>query len=240
MNLKNKIAVLTGVSSGLGKSITQALIDKGVIVYGLARNSEALSLLRENLGQNFHPVRMDITNAESVKNWVEETFSLEKIPNILINNAGAGSFQKIEETEEEEWLKMINTNLNGMFYITKAVSALMKETQESSHILNIGSILGKTARPEGAAYCASKFGVSGFTESLFKELRFFNIKVTAFHPGSIETDFFKSSGIKAHKNMLSPKDLANTIIHILEMPENMLVNEITVRPLNPSKPKSNL
>ena len=237
MKLKNKTAVLTGVSSGLGKAITQTLIDKEVIVYGLARNSDALTLMKENLGESFHPVRMDITDADAVKNWVEKTFSLENIPDILINNAGAGSFNKIDETEEEEWLKMINTNLNGMFYITKAISALMKKTKESSHILNIGSILGITARPEGAAYCTSKFGVSGFTESLFKELRFFNIKVTALNPGSIETGFFKSSGIKAHKNMLNPKDLANTITHILEMPDNMLVNEITIRPLNPSKPK---
>lgn len=237
MQLDNTKVILTGASSGLGKATTQSLIEKGAVVYGIARNMDALTQMRENLGENFIPVRMDITDSEAIQNWVEDTFSLHDLPDILINNAGAGSFHKIDEMEEEDWLKMIDTNLNGLFYMTKAVSALMKTTKKSSHIINIGSILGTTARSEATAYCATKFGISGFTEALFKELRFFNIKVTALHPGSIETDFFKTSGIEAHENMLHPKDLADTIVHILETPDNMLINELTVRPLNPSQPK---
>lgn len=237
MQLNQTKVILTGASSGLGKATTQALVAKGAVVYGIARNMDALTQMKTELGQNFIPVRMDITNSSAIQDWVGSTFSLTDIPDILINNAGAGSFHKIDEMEEEEWLRMIDTNLNGMFYITRAVSALMKETKKSSHIINIGSILGTTARSEATAYCATKFGISGFTEALFKELRFFNIKVTAFHPGSIETDFFRSSGIEAHGNMLHPEDLANTIVHVLETPDNMLINELTVRPLNPSQPK---
>lgn len=237
MQLENKTVILTGASSGLGKATAKALVKKGAKVYGLARNSTALTEIQNELGENFYPVRMDITDSESLFAWTEKTFSIENIPDVLINNAGTGSFHKIDEMEDSEWLKMVDTNLNGLFYITKQISALMKMTDRTTHILNIGSILGLTARPEGSAYCATKFGVSGFTEALFKELRFFNIKVTALNPGSIETDFFKSSGIDSHQNMLHPDDLANTILHVLETPDNMLISEMTVRPLNPSKPK---
>lgn len=236
MQLKNKIAILTGASSGLGRAMAQALVEKGAIVYGLARNNDALLEIKNELGDNFHPVRMDITDEDRVADWVEDTFSLENIPDILINNAGVGGFAKIDEMDSAYWLKMVNTNLNGMYFITSKVVALMKEKDTFSHIINIGSILGTTARPEGAAYCATKFGVSGFSEALFKELRFFNIKVSCVNPGSIDTGFFSSSGIVAHHNMLQPKDLAHTVVHVLEAPDNMLISELTVRPVNPKPP----
>ena len=151
------------------------------------------------------------------------------MPDILVNNAGRGSFGKIDELSSEEWLGMINTNLKGLYYITSQVTSLMKKKKEVSHIVNIGSILGKIGRAEGAAYCTTKFGVQGFSEALFKELRSYNIKVTCVNPGSIETDFFESSGIKPHQNMLQPKEVANTLVHILETPDNMLINELTIK-----------
>ncbi len=236
MQLEGKIAIITGASSGLGAAAAQALIAKGATVYGLARNNDALTDLRNSLGTNFCPVRMDITNQEAVTDWVDRTFSLNHVPDILINNAGIGGFEKIDEMDAEYWLKMINTNLNGLYFITSKVAALMKSTEVSSHIINIGSILGTVGRSEGAAYCATKFGVSGFSEALFKELRFFNIKVTCLNPGSIDTHFFASSGVEAHHNMLQPKDLADTITYVLETPDNMLIDELTIRPLNPKKP----
>src|SRR5690606_34273973 len=128
-------------------------------------------------------------------------------------------------------------NLNGLYYITSEVASLMKKKKEGSHIINIGSILGSMGRAEGAAYCATKYGVQGFSDALFKELRFFNIKVTCFNPGSIDTHFFESSGIPAHTNMLQPHDLANTLVQILQTPDNMLISDITIRPLNPKHPE---
>lgn len=237
MDLKSKIAVLTGASSGLGRAIAKKLTAKDVQVYGLARNIDALTEVRNDLGENFKPVRMDITNQEMLTDWIDKTFSNKHTPDILINNAGAGSFNKIDETSAEEWLTMVNTNLNGMYFITSPIAALMKSKDSSTHILNIGSVLGSTGRSEGAAYCTTKFGVSGFSEALFKELRFYDIKVTCFNPGSIETEFFESSGVQSHQNMLHPKDLADSVIHVLETPDNMLINELTVRPLNPKPPR---
>ena len=154
---------------------------------------------------------------------------------ILINNAGVGSFGKIDETPTNEWLNMININLNGLYFITSKVVPFLKKNENTTHIVNIGSILGSMGREEGSAYCATKYGVTGFSDALFKELRFFNIKVTCLNPGLIETDFFKTSGIDKHSNMLHPSDIADTLVHVLETPDNMLINELTIRPLHPKK-----
>lgn len=238
MNLKDKIAVVTGASSGLGAAMATALVRKGAVVYGLARNEQALEKIKETLQGNFHPIKMDITNESNLKKWVQDTFSVAHSPDILINNAGIGGFKKIDEVETAEWVRMMDTNLNGMFYVTAQLVPLMKQKKTHTHIINIGSILGTMGKEEGAAYCTTKFGVRGFSEALFKELRMFDIKVTCINPGSIETDFFKTSGIQPHDNMLHPEDVAHTIVHVLETPDNMLINELTLRPLNPKQHKS--
>ena len=233
MEISQKIAVVTGASSGLGAAFAGALVAKGAIVYGLARNLDKLDALQKQLGKSFIPVKMDITDQKAIVAWVKKTFSDDLLPNILINNAGAGYFNKIDELPLQQWHDMINTNLNGVFYISSNLVPLMKKNNASCHIINIGSILGKTTRPDSAAYSATKYGIQGFSEALSKELRPCNIKVTCVNPGSIETHFFEQSGIEPHSNMLQPKDIAAFIIHVLETPGNMLIDEITLRPLQP-------
>ena len=236
MDIEGKIAVITGASSGLGASLADALITKGATVYGLARNADKLQAIENRLRENFIAVSIDITNQKDISSWVQDTFSNSHIPDILINNAGAGYFTKIDELSLERWHEMINTNLNGAFYITSSIVPLMKKKTNTSHIINIGSILGKTTRAESAAYSATKYGMQGFSEALFKELRSYKIKVTCVNPGSIDTHFFEDSGIQPHKNMLQPKDIAKLLIHILKTPDNFLVDEVTVRPLIPNPP----
>ncbi len=235
MELKNSHAIVTGASRGLGAAIAQALVSEGATVYGVGRDIKALNAIRQSLGDRFYAVRLDITDATAVMDWIHSTFSSHNFPDILINNAGAGSFGKIDEMDSSEWYKMINVNLNGLYVITSEVVKLMKQGQKG-YIVNIGSILGTTTRAEGAAYSATKFGVRGFSESLFKEVRDDNIKVSCINPGSMETGFFQSSGIEAHSNMLRPKDVAQTVIHLLKSPENMLISEMTIRPLQAKPP----
>lgn len=237
MEIYSKIAIVTGASSGLGSSISQALIDEGASVYGLARNNDTLNSLQKEFGSKFIPVVLDITQATAIKKWINDTFSKDNSPDILVNNAGVGSFGKIDEMPSEEWYDMVNTNLNGLYNITSEVVKLMKSKEGFTHIVNIGSILGTTARAEGSAYCATKFGVSGFSEALFMELRGDNIKVSCLNPGSIDTGFFKSSGINSHRNMLQAKDIAATLLHVLKTPDNMLISEMIIRPLNPKAPE---
>ena len=236
MKLPNKTAIITGASGGLGKAIAAALIAKKTEVYGIARNQEKLKIIQKQLGPLFHPVPLDITDGDKLTRWIVTEFDINNPPDILINNAGLGSFGKIDKMPTEEWLAMMDVNVKGMYLITSALTPFFKQNPSSTHIINIGSILATTARAEGSAYCATKYAVRGFSEALFKELRSENIKVTCVNPGSINTSFFESSNIKAHQNMLSPKDLANTIVHILETPDNMLINEITIRPLDARKP----
>jgi NADP-dependent 3-hydroxy acid dehydrogenase YdfG len=235
MNIKDKIAIVTGASKGVGKAISIDLVGKGAVVYGLARNENELTVLQKNLGENFIPKIMDVGDQKAMYKWVKESFTDNHAPDILINNAGAGHFGKIDELSLEQWYAMINTNINGLFYVTSQIVPLMKRNKNTCHIINIGSILGKVGRPESSAYCLTKYGVQGFSEALFKELRLDKIKVSCINPGSIATHFFKDSGIQSNNNMILPKDLANLLIHIIETPDNLLIDEITLRPLNPKQ-----
>jgi NADP-dependent 3-hydroxy acid dehydrogenase YdfG len=154
-----------------------------------------------------------------------------------LNNAGAGYLSNIDALSLEQWHQMINTNLNGTFYMTSKVVPLMKENQATCHIINVGSVLGKITNSESAAYSATKYGLQGFSEALFKELRSHKIKVTCVNPGNIDTRFFEDSGVEPHQNMLQPNDIAALVIHILETPDNLLVDEMSLRPLIPDPPQ---
>lgn len=235
MQLQNSIAIITGASKGLGAEISAALVQEGAIVYGIARGRENLEKLQVQLGSNFIPVPLDISDRQAVNNWVSDAFDT-KTPQILINNAGIGAFARIDEMDAELWDQMLKVNLSGVYNITAPIVSKMRTDNKLSYIINIGSILGVTTRSEGAAYSATKYGIQGFSESLMKELRGDRIKVTCLNPGSIETDFFESSGIQYHANMLQPKALAETIIFLLKTPDNFLIDELRIRPLDSRNP----
>jgi NADP-dependent 3-hydroxy acid dehydrogenase YdfG len=236
MNPKGKVAIVTGASSGLGLALAQALVAKGATVYGLSRNTDKLNEIEKKLGDNFIGVTVDVSDRRKIEDWIKNIFSESHLPDILINNAGAGYFAPIDALDIERWNEMVNTNLNGTFYITSSLVPLMKTNPETCHIINIGSILGKTTRAESAAYSATKYAMQGFSEALFKELRSYKIKVTCVNPGSIDTHFFEDSGILPHANMMQPKDIADLVLHLIETPDNLLVDEITLRPLIPNAP----
>lgn len=237
MNLQNKTAIITGASSGLGYSFSKKLITKGVRVYGLARRSNKLEEIKAKLGDLFIPVKIDITKSDDISRWVDDTFNEELQPHILINNAGLGLFGNVDELSVEDWNTMIATNLNGVFYITRKIVPFMKAGETHSHIFNIASVAGLLGNPQISGYNATKFGLRGFSEALFKELRYDKIKVTTLFPGSISTNFFDNAkGMDVHDNMLQPDDVADTLVHILETPDNFLINEVAMRPLNPKNP----
>lgn len=238
MDLTSKVAIVTGASSGIGAAFSKDLIKKGVTAYGLARSKDKLNRVQSELGGQFIPVVMDITDHESIKSWVKDTFNENHRPDVLINNAGLGRFSNVDELSLEEWHTMINTNLSGIFYITRLIVPLMKENRNICHIVNIASIAGKIGNPQISGYNATKFGVRGFSESLFKELRYDGIKVTCFYPGSIATNFFNNAeGMETHPNMMQPQDVSKLLIDVLETADNFLINEVTMRPLNPKPPE---
>jgi 3-oxoacyl-[acyl-carrier protein] reductase len=238
MIISQKNAIVTGASRGLGAALASSLVAKGAQVYGLARDATALKTLQDKLGKMFVPVEMDITDQTAIASWVERTFSGQAGPDILINNAGAGYFSNTDTLPLERWHQMIDTNLNGTFYLTAKVIPLMKRKTAACHIINVGSILGKTTHSSSAAYSATKYGLQGFSEALSKELRGHKIKVTCVNPGSIATRFFEDSGVEPHENMLQPDDIAALIVHILETPDNFLIDELSLRPLLSNPPQS--
>ncbi len=237
MNLNSKIAIVTGASSGIGAEFSKSLVEKGATVYGLARRIEKLNQIQKELGDKFIPVEMDITNSGDLEIWVENTFSDDHQPDVLINNAGLGYFANVDELELEEWNNMLNVNLSAVFYLTRLIVPLMKKNEYVCHIANISSIAGIMGNPQISAYNATKFGLRGFSDALFKELRYDGIKVSCFFPGSIATSFFdKIDEVEQHPNMMNAGDVSNTVMHVLETPDNFLINEIIMRPLNPKKP----
>ncbi len=239
MQLPSKIAIVTGASSGLGEAFSRKLVDQGVTVYGLARGKEKLEASARLLGNTFVPVTADITDPHKLEHWIKHTFHAEHLPDILINNAGLGLYNKVDELSLKDWHAMIETNLSGVFYLTRLVVPLMKQNTSVCHILNIASIAGKVGNPNLSGYNATKFGLAGLSEALMKELRYDGIKVTCVFPGSTATSFFENNeDTDPHPNMLQATDVADLIIHLLETPDNFLVDEIVMRPLNPKPPSS--
>ena len=236
MNLQSKIAIVTGASSGIGAEFSKILVEAGTKVYGLARSEAKLEEIQDKLGDQFVPVPIDITNYTSIKTWVYSTF-INETPDILVNNAGIGIFSNVDELSIDDWHTMMNVNLSGVFYLTRLFVPLMKQNTNVCHIVNIASVAGLMGNPTISGYNATKFGLRGFSEALFKELRFDGIKVTCFFPGSISTSFFDDiESVTLHDNLMHPVDIAKTLKYVLETSDNFLINEITMRPLNPKPP----
>jgi len=230
MDLKNKIAVVTGVSKGIGYHIAQQLQHKGAVVYGLGRTPA--NFLNED-----QFLSCDIRQESEVIAAFAKILGLHNRIDILVNNAGLGYFGMLENISTEQWHEMFDTNIHGMYYCCKAAIPSMKRSQYG-HILNIASTAALEGMHQVSAYCATKWAVKGLSESLFRELRDYRIKVTCIYPGSTKTDFFRNSpGIQPHDYMLMPEDIALGMIQAIEMPDNFHTVNWEIRPLQPKGPK---
>ncbi len=231
MNIQNKIAVITGVSKGIGYATAKILLENGAVVFGLGRNNNDIE------HSNYHFINCDVRKFEDVENAfnIISQKSNHQI-DILLNNAGLGYFGLTEDMPIEQWHEMFDTNVNGMFYCCKMALPIMKKNL-SGQIINIASTAALEGMPQVAGYCASKWAVKGFSESLFREVRDYKVKVTCVYPGSTKTDFFRNSpNIKPHDYMLMPEDIAANILHIIQSPDNFHVVNLEIRPLQPKGP----
>jgi NADP-dependent 3-hydroxy acid dehydrogenase YdfG len=237
MNLTDKVAIVTGASAGLGEHFSRALVARGAIVYGLARSADKLQQLRAALGERFHPVVCDVREESQVQTAVDHVVEEEGRVDVLVNNAGLGQFGPVESQSLAEWDLQMETNLRGVFLCTRAVLPAMKRQNAASgfggHIVNIASVAGLVGNAHLAAYNATKFGLRGFSEALMKEVRDDGIKVTCFYPGSVATSFGDVAGSGGAAHPMRPEDLATTLVHILETPDNYLISEVVMRPLRP-------
>lgn len=233
MDLKGKIAVVTGVSKGIGYSTAKALLERGAKVFGLGRNKPDLDF------DAFTFIETDVRQAASVARAFAQVYSeTNHQVDILINNAGLGYFGFLENVTDEQWHELFETNVDGMFYCCRQVLPVMKKNQ-FGHIINIASTAALEGMPQVSAYCATKWAVKGLSESMFREVRDFRIKVTCVYPGSTKTDFFRNSpGIQPHDYMLMPDDVAKLMIQALEMRDNFHTVNLEIRPLQPKGPKA--
>lgn len=228
MELKGKKAIVTGASRGIGLAIVRALVSKGATVAGWSRKApemqhENFRFFEANVGQE---AEVETAFAHSLE-WLGGEVD------ILINNAGLGYFALMEKLTAEQWREMFDVNVHGIYYLTARALPGMK-ARRRGHIVNIASTAGLEAIPEATGYGATKFAVRGLSQSLYREVKKYDIKVTCVYPGSVNTDFFEHyEGITANDTMLHAADLAASIVHLLETPGNFVPLNFEVRPIHP-------
>lgn len=228
MDLKGKVAIVTGASKGIGLATVHALLQAGAKVAGWSRSRSTLD------HENFLFVEADMRSFASVEKAHQKTIEhWNAQTDVLINNAGLAFKEKFEETTIEQWQEMFETNVNGIFYATKLALPGMKQKGEG-HIINIASIAGTTGVPDMVGYSATKHAVRGISHSLYKEVRQEGIKVTCIYPGSVSTNFFeKLDSMNASEHMMRPEDVAETILQAIQTHVNFHLVDIEMRPLKP-------
>lgn len=240
MSIAEETAVVTGATRGIGLATASALLERGARVLICARDSSevdrTVASLREQHGDRVLGVQCDVRSYDDVCRLFSEVKSTFGKLDILINNAGIGSRNNVENMPPEEWSATIDTNLSGVFYCCHEALPLMKKSG-GGYIINIGSLAGKYAHPGSAAYSASKFGLIGFTEALMQEVRFDHIRVSIIMPGSVKTGFGRGGGAgdSSVTWKLLPEDVARVVISLLEMDPRALPSRVELRPSEPKK-----
>jgi len=237
-DLTGKIAIVTGGSKGIGRSIAEGLVNEGVSVCISARSrheiDEAVLAMRSLDKGKATGVVADVCNYSQVKAMFELVESQFGGIDILINNAGIGIFQTVEEMSVEDFRSIMETNLFGVFYCCHEAIPRMK-TRGGGYIINISSLAGTNAHPRMAAYNASKFGLNGFSEALMQEVRHDNIKVSYIMPGSVNTEFGNAEPSPSKSWQLQPEDVAEVVMDLLAHPERSLPSRVEIRPSKPRK-----
>lgn len=240
--VKGKIALITGATSGIGKSCAIALAKLGMNLIITGRRENLLIKLKKELEEKFSvqvlAIQLDVRNADEVKDKLSSISDEWKNIDILINNAGlAAGLDKLYHNSTEDISNVIDTNIKGLLYVTNAIVPHMIERDVPATIINIGSVAGDAAYAGGAVYCASKAAVKILSDGLRIDLVDTKIKVTDVKPGLVETNFslvrFKGDEERAKKvyqgvEPLTPDDVAETVAYIANLPDNVHIAEITL------------
>ena len=224
-NQTQRTALVTGSTRGIGKETTLLLLKKGLNVIISSRSQDSVDNVIEEIlakfpskKENILGLKCDVSKHSEVKTLVDVSVKRFGRIDVLVNNAGIVYFKSIMDTTEEEWDKTIDTNLKGVFLFTKEVLPYMIENK-SGVIINVSSGAGKSGFPNLSAYCASKFGVIGLTESVAKEVTDYNVKIMAICPGRVDTkmikDIVKVGYNASNRNLMKPEEVANKIYDMI-------------------------
>lgn len=236
-SLQNRVALVTGAGKGIGKAIAIALAKEGVHVGLVARTENDLQQAASEinaLGVKSIIATADISNINAV-NWAVEKVEAALGPiDILINNAGTGTFGKFLDLSPEVWEQQVKVNLFGVYYTTRAVLPQMMK-RLTGDIVNVSSTAGLRGAATTSAYSASKFGVMGLTESLMQEVRKYNIRVTAMAPSTVVTELAQSANLinNNEERLMHPEDFAELIIAQLKLNRRVFVKESSIWSTNP-------
>ncbi|MGH9735006.1 MAG: SDR family oxidoreductase [Candidatus Acidiferrales bacterium] len=230
--LGGKTALITGGSRGIGLAIARRLGQMGANVSICARDAERLERAVRQMKQegiSTVGVHADVTRADDVELLVQNTQTSLGPIDILVNNAGTGYFGPVQEASEANWDGVLDTNLKGVFLTTKAVAPGMIE-RGGGHIINIASLAGKNAFAGGSVYCASKWGLMGFTFCAAEDLRAHGIRVSAICPGSVATEFGGPHAGKNIEKMLKPEDIAHAVEMLVTQSPQSFISDLSMRP----------
>lgn len=236
-DLKNKNALITGAGKGIGKAIAIALAKEGVNVILVSRTQDdvdQLAIETSNLGVKSLAISADVSDINSINKAVEKAFAEFKNIDILINSAGIASFGKFLELEPDAWERIIQVNLMGTYYTTRAVIPNMIERQ-TGDIINISSTAGLNGNALTSAYSASKFAVLGLTDSLMQEMRKHNIRVTALTPSTVATDMAKDLNLTDGnpEKVMQSEDIAELLIAQLKLSRRVFIKNSSIWSTNP-------
>ena len=237
--MKNKIALITGATSGIGWATAERLAEAGVQLILCGRRTEKLEALAKAVGGNPQLLTFDVRDKEAVFQAVDSLADAWKSIDLLVNNAGnAHGLDPVQTASLEDWDAMIDGNVKGLMYVTKAVLPHMIAAKKGQ-IINLGSIAGKEVYPNGSVYCSSKAAVDFFTRGLRIDLNPLGIRVGAIHPGLVETEFsevrFKGDQTRA-KNVyqgieaLTAEEVADAILYMAQVPEKVTIADLVILP----------
>lgn len=232
--------IITGATSGFGKAIAEKFAEKGNQLWLIGRRKDRLEQLQNDLNKKadaVHVTLLDVREKEAVLKFQHEVKQKWTQVDILINNAGlALGTHPIDEGNTEEWDVMIDTNIKGLLYMTRAIAPIMR-AQKNGQIFNIGSTAGKVTYQNGNVYCATKFAVDALSQSTRIDLLPYNVKVTSINPGMAETEFslvrFHGDETKAKQaytgfTPLYAEDIADTVYYCAHLPKHVCINDLTI------------
>jgi 3-oxoacyl-[acyl-carrier protein] reductase len=229
------VAIVTGGSKGIGLAIAQALVARGDSVAIAARKPDELQRAARTLGaaDRVHSVQADVRKSGDAERLVRETVARFGGVDVLVNNAGVGRFANVADMSLDDWHDVIETNLSGVFYCTRAAIPEMRR-RGAGFIVNISSLAGKNAFAGGAAYCASKAALNHFSEALMLEVRHDNIRVSYVMPGSVATDFGDPFSSDPSWKLTS-EDVAKVVLDLISHEPRSLPSRVELRPSRPPR-----
>jgi NAD(P)-dependent dehydrogenase (short-subunit alcohol dehydrogenase family) len=238
MSLAGKVAFITGGSRGIGLAIARALLAQGAAVAITGTTRAALDAAEGELrgsgdGDRVMALRADVRSYDEVEKALSSVSARFGGVDILINNAGVGVFRSVAETTVDEWHRVLDTNLSGVFYCCHAALPLLKK-RGGGWIINISSLASKNAFVNGAAYCASKSALNAFSEALMQEVRYDGVRVAYVLPGSVNTGFGGLANTKSEW-ALSPDDVAEVVADLIAHPARSLPSRVEIRPAQPPR-----